>query len=424
MLYKIENGLVVIPDKPELFDRYKLKNPKRIQLQRLNKFAYHIPEYVEFAEKRPGGVAVPLCCWRERPQVADTRAKWPPPVLGAIESREAQGRAVTVMLDKPDGILEAPAGTGKTTIMLMVAGARGCRTVVIVPTIDIKKQWEKRAETLFGPGAPVEVSTFQTAAKLPAGWFADFGMIIIDECHRVACDSIRDVLAKCPAYYRYGTSATPERSDGLTPALTWLLGGVRHSIPREESGTLPVKYKTVWSKCTFIVNDNNDLQAQIASSSDRDVLMQGRKRDELIKELVGELLESNHSVLVLGLRVEHLDRMAAGRNDAAMIHGKTPKKERAEILDKVRAGQIPVLFATYNLASEGLDCPILSALIMAAPIGNKNRIIQSCGRIARPYPGKPDPVVYDLVDGGGLCAVNAKKRLKVYRDLGMGEVKQ
>jgi len=106
-----------------------------------------------------------------------------------------------------------------------------------------------------------------------------------------------------------------------------------------------------------------------------------------------------------------------------LINGTSKSSFRESVMRSMRDGTVDVLFATYNLAAEGLDIPRLSMLIMASPNGNQTRTTQSCGRIARPFEGKHHPEVLDFVDHGGTPIRMWRKRQKTYRDLGY-EIKE
>lgn len=43
----------------------------------------------------------------------------------------------------------------------------------------------------------------------------DYGLVLIDECHHAASDTISNVLKEVKAKYVYGVTATPKRGDGL-----------------------------------------------------------------------------------------------------------------------------------------------------------------------------------------------------------------
>jgi superfamily II DNA or RNA helicase len=130
--------------------------------------------------------------------------------------------------------------------------------------------------------------------------------------------------------------------------------------------------------------------------------------------------------LVLGDSLAHLQilqlDLAKRRPDLALgfVHGKTPKAQRESTMEAMRNQQIRVLFATYQLAKEGLDLPCLNKLFLTTPKRDKVVIQQSVGRIMRKSDGKDQAHVYDFYDGDiTTCYYQAKARLEdVYIPLG------
>lgn len=102
-----------------------------------------------------------------------------------------------------------------------------------------------------------------------------------------------------------------------------------------------------------------------------------------------------------------------------MIDGKmTSKKARAEreqAIEDMKTGQKRYLFASFNLAKEGLDIPCLDRLYMLTPKKDYAVVTQSIGRIARTAPGKEDAVCYDYVDEIQFCENQWKRRKTSYR---------
>jgi superfamily II DNA or RNA helicase len=73
-----------------------------------------------------------------------------------------------------------------------------------------------------------------------------------------------------------------------------------------------------------------------------------------------------------------------------------------------------VIVATYSLASEGFDCPRLSALVLATPSSN---VTQAVGRILRGGNGS-SPIIVDIVDCYSLFFSQLAKRKAIYRKIG------
>jgi superfamily II DNA or RNA helicase len=136
-------------------------------------------------------------------------------------------------------------------------------------------------------------------------------------------------------------------------------------------------------------------------------------RNDLLLELVCALANADRKVIFLSERVGHLEQLAASfasRNlpqSCSLYIGATKAKDRA------KASEADVIFATFALASEGLDIPTLDTLVLATPCSD---VTQAVGRILRDSPGKKIPLVVDIVDNG--CPAfdrNANSRASYYR---------
>lgn len=62
----------------------------------------------------------------------------------------------------------------------------------------------------------------------------NYGMIIVDECHHAASDTISSVLKEVKAKYVYGVTATPKRADGLEKINDMLIGTIRYRYTAKE----------------------------------------------------------------------------------------------------------------------------------------------------------------------------------------------
>ena len=76
------------------------------------------------------------------------------------------------------------------------------------------------------------------------------------------------------------------------------------------------------------------------------------------------------------------------------------------------------LFATYQLAKEGLDIPRLDRLFLTVPQSDYSVIVQSVGRIARTFEGKENPICYDYVDEDEYFKKKFQKRKENYLSYG------
>ena len=328
-----------------------------------------------------------------------------------------------------NGVIVAPCGAGKTAIGLVAAAYCPTPTLVVVHTGDLLRQWAERgASAGFGDVATVSegsgpvtgrlvVATMQTLALWgPLAleqWGSGFGLVIVDEAHHCPCSTLTDVLYALPGRWRLGLSATPERSDGLTPILFGHLGPVVATVDRAAliAAGVTIAPRVVRVDTGWVPEADLDYGAMITAATEDE------ERNRLIVATVADLVAKGRHVLVQTERVEHSQELARRIGDHAVaVYGALSAKKRAALLARVASGEVLVLVAT-QLADEGLDLPILDALVLGVPQRNAARLEQRVGRVSRAAPGKADAVVVDLVDGGKAGRLWYARR-KVYAAIG------
>lgn len=359
---------------------------------------------------------------------------------GAVPLYDYQDVALNKMYDAKFGILQSPAGSGKTQIGIALAMKTGKRTLWLCHTLDLIKQSMQRAKLyidsdLIGTiasgkvniGKGITFATVQTMSKLDLTQYKDYwDCIIVDEVHRVsgsptAVTMYRKVLNNLSARHKYGLSATVHRSDGFIKATFSLIGEVVYEVDKStvadkilQVGIYPVGTGIQIGK-TALNTDGTLNYSKLIS-----YLTEKIERNQVIVDCI----EDGKSSLILSDRLEHLSTMMNmlpidKQLDAVMISGKmTTKKgkaEREKALDDMRSGSKKYLFATYSLAKEGLDIPRLERLYLTTPQSDYAVITQSIGRVARVFNGKAEPKVYDFVDDIGFLVKKYKKRCSIYK---------
>ena len=357
-----------------------------------------------------------------------------------------QEAAKEAMLKAYYGILQSPAGSGKTQVGIALAAALGRKTLWLTHTRDLLSQSKNRAEQYMSPsltgtitegrvqiGKAITFATVQTMCNLDLGRYRDvWDCIIVDECHRVAgtptsVTQFSKVLNSLAARHKYGLSATVHRADGMIAATYALLGQIAYQVPdaavAEKVMTVSVLPRPTHQGLSreFLDTDGTIIYAKLVN-----FLADRYDRNELI---AADLVENrDHYNLILSDRLSHLEYLMKHlphdlRDQAVMVDGKmTSKKAKAmreQAIEDMRQGRKRYLFATYSLAKEGLDIPRLDRLYLATPQKDYAVITQSIGRIARTFKGKAEPVVYDYVDEGIQYLVRSyKKRCATYRKCG------
>jgi superfamily II DNA or RNA helicase len=345
------------------------------------------------------------------------------------------------------GIIQAPAGCGKTQTALALIQRYGVKALWLTHTKDLLNQSKERAERymdkeLMGTitegkvdiGRGITFATVQTMSKMDLREYRnEWGVIICDECHRVCCSAtgvamFEKVLNELSCGHKYGLSATVHRADGLIRATFALIGRVVYTVPETAVEALvePVSVETVQTDTVMpeeaVKDDGSIVWAKLING-----LCADKERNRLI---VNKLRENkDYSCLILSDRLSHLETLMDMlpddmRADAVMISGRmTSKKGKAEreaAIEMMRTGEKKYLFATFTLAKEGMDIPRLERLFLTTPQKDEAVIIQSLGRIARKFEGKAKPVCIDFVDGKiGIMVGMYKKRMRIYREKGV-----
>ena len=356
-----------------------------------------------------------------------------------------QQKAVEEVYWKQYGILQSPAGSGKTQMGIALIAKHGKRALWVTHTADLLRQSKDRAKQYMGEallgtitegkvniGSGITFATVQTMCNLDLTQYKNmWDVIIVDECHRVAgtptaVSQFYKVLNSLAARHKYGLSATVHRSDGLIKATFALIGDVVYTVPTEavadkimKVGINPVPTGIGLSRACLNTDGTLNYAKLIG------YLAESEARNRLIVESI--TADRDKPALILSDRLGHLETLmsmlpADMREDAVMVSGKmTTKKgkaEREQAIADMRTGEKRYLFATYSLAKEGLDVPRLERLYMVTPQKDYAVITQAIGRIARTSKGKADPVVYDFVDDIQYLVKAYKKRCTTYRKNG------
>ena len=430
----------------------RLRNPDYDKKVRMHFWVGKTPEWLYLYEVHGDKLVLPYGVLRDiLPMVNanDIQTEFVPPEAidysCEVPLYDYQQEAVEAVYWKQYGILQSPAGSGKTQMGIALVAKMGRRALWLTHTKDLLTQSKQRAEMYMDPallgtitegkvtlGKGITFATVQTMCNLDLAQYKDYwDVIIVDECHRVAgtptaVSQFSKVLNSLVARHKYGLSATVHRADGLIQATFALLGNVIHTIPQEavadkimKVGICPVSTGIQLSRACLNPDGTLNYAKMISYLTENEVRNGG---------IVIFLMASyNRPSLILSDRLNHLETLMSllppeMKKDAVMVSGKmTTKKgkaEREQAIADMRSGAKKYLFATYSLAKEGLDIPCLERLYMATPQKDYAVITQSIGRIARTSPGKADPICYDFVDNIPQLVKAYNKRCTTYRKNG------
>lgn len=433
-----------------------LDNPEYYKKEQLGKWTGNISRTISLYERKGDCLEIPFGCLQELYHNLYHRCEFKPkfsPIRGFsyqgnINLYDYQEKAVEKALVQKNGILVMPCGSGKTQCGLEVINRVGGRALWLTHTQDLLNQSKARAQSVFDcdnsaygtiTGGRVNISngitfaTVQTMSKIDLQEYRNmWDIIIVDECQHCAGTPTRitqfyKVVNNLTARYKIGLTATPKRADRLERSMYAILGPKIHEVLKEEVAhtTCPVEVEVIST------GYQPDFDAVLAGdgtinySALVDDLTHNKDRFEVMMSVLANIPMGN-AVIVLANRVEYLQWLCKEYNDrqignaiclSAMGTSKKAKQARKQALNALNTGEIDCIFATYQLAKEGLDVPNLRYVVFATPEKDETTVIQSAGRVARKADGKEIGTVIDFQDDFGMYNGWLKIRKGYYEKL-------
>ena len=425
-------------------------NPEFYKAQRMNKWTGNIPEQIVLWERIGSGLVLPYGVCRELFQRFGGMLQAIPHMsIGEridyqshIQLYDYQEWAVQQAQQNPNGVIVMPCGAGKTQTALELISRIGLRTLWITHTHELLNQSKKRAEDCFGinpdtmgtitsgkidVGTSITFGTVQTLVSVDLKDYKDYwDVIVVDECHKAVGTPTKlmmfyKVVSQLNALYKIGITATPKRSDGLERSMFALLGEPICEIPQSavNSHTVPVMVQRIDTE--YYPNIQNpkifNMDGTLNYVGLTNEICADSERNALICDVLSRL---DSPCLVLSDRVEHLKQLQSMLGEGVVISSQDVKKadreNRKQSMGMLNSGQIRYLFATYQLAKEGLDIPTLKYVAFTTPKKDSITVIQASGRVSRQAPGKTQGCVLDFVDSRFSMLDNYWKcRQRIYR---------
>ena len=454
----ISNEITIIEATQEILDWCKrelvLPNPEYAKKERMGLWVGNTPRTLSLYKINGNSVILPVGAFKHISPILNTYKyeksldlanNKPVSYNAEVNLYDYQEKAVEQMLKAGYGILQSPAGSGKTQMGIALAVKLGKKCLWLTHTQDLLKQSYDRAsryidKSLLGTitagkvniGSGITFATVQTLAKQDLTQYKYmWDVVITDECHRVAgtpttMTQFSKVISNLACEHKYGLSATLHRADGLIKCAYMLVGDVKCIVPDEavKDKVMAVNIERVDTNCEIpfsaLDTDGTINYTKLISS-----LAGSTKRNDIIYDKL--MKNSAHYNLILSDRLDQLYYLYSQlpptlQEQSAVIDGKmTSKKakaEREQAIEDMRSGKKHFLFASYKLAKEGLDIPRLDRLHLATPQKDYAIIVQSVGRVARTFEGKEQPICFDYVDNFKMAENMYKARCRHYKKCG------
>ena len=430
------------------------QNPEFYSAQAMRLPTFDKPRVISCAQLFQRHVAIPRGCLDDllqllcdvgiQPEIRDERQHGQPletQFLGKLTT--LQNEAVAALLDHDTGVLAATTAFGKTVVGAKMIAARKRNTLVLVHRKHLAEQWVAQLQA-FLDIAPEAVGVYHGTKKKLSGIIdiavmqslvqkgvvsdlvADYGHLIVDECHHISAVSFEALAREAKARYVLGLSATVTRKDGHHPIIFMQCGPVRYRVDaKKQAESRPFSHKVVFRHTQY--------QPRGTSSGERPKiqelyasLSQDLARNSLIVEDVLAALKSGRSPVVITERKDHLELLADrlcefSKNVIVLRGGMTAGQARAAAasMREISPDEERVIVATGRYLGEGFDDARLDTLFITMPISWRGTLTQYAGRLHRLHQGKQDVVIYDYVDLNEPMLVKmAAKREAGYRSLG------
>lgn len=434
-----------------------LQNPKFYELQNMRRSTAKTPRVIQSAEDLPAYVGLPRGCgeglaellgeYGSTADISDERQRGM-----AVDFRfqgeltAVQREAVEALLANDIGMFVAPPGTGKTVVGTYLVAKRACSTLVLVHRRLLMDQWVTQLAFFLGI-EPSEIGQIgggkdKATGKLDVAMLqslirkrevddriAEYGHVIVDECHHVPAVCFTRVLTEAKARFVLGLTATPQRRDGLQRIGQMQLGPIRFVIgAHQQAAARPFVQRLVVRETAF---GGAGLGAEAGIQTLYAALARDEVRNRLILDDVVAALREGRSPILLTERKDHLEYLERNltglvRHLVVLRGGMGAKEHRrfapgrvVEQLAAIPAGEERLLLATGRYIGEGFDDGRLDTLLLAMPVSWKGTLVQYAGRLHRLHPGKSEVRIIDYVDRKVPVLMRMfEKRLRGYRAIG------
>ena len=374
-----------------------------------------------------------------------------------VKLRDYQKAALQSWSKEKMGSIVLPTGAGKTMIGLKIIEKINSPTLIVVPTLDLIKQWTQILSRNFnieigniGGGTEniqaITVSTYDSAHIKAQSIGNQFLLIVFDEVHHLPAPSYRLIAETFVAPYRLGLTATIEREDHLDADFPYLIGNTifqitanelakknylaNYSIERKKtfmSKEEYLKYKenmTLYYTCLrkiglkmnsfnsfkrlIMISSRNNLarRALVSRNKAIDIALNSRSKIDEIRNILSKnkniktIIFTQHNKLVYDISNIFL---------IPFITYKSSKEEREDILDGFRDGRYNAI-VTSKVLDEGIDVPDAQLGILVSGTGSSREFVQRLGRLLRPKNDNQQARLIEIVSSGTSETLTSKRR--------------
>jgi hypothetical protein len=216
------------------------QNPEFYKAQAMRLSTYGKPRIIACAEDHLRHIGLPRGCVEDvrralsdagvSPVIRDERYGGRPLAVTFHGSlRTEQQAAAEAMLGHDIGVLAATTAFGKTVVAAWLIAQRGVNTLVLVHRRQLLDQWVERLSTFLGLSTKaigrigggrsratglIDVAIIQSLVKkgIVDDCVADYGHVIVDECHHLSAHSFEAVAQQAKARFMVAGHGIPDNA--------------------------------------------------------------------------------------------------------------------------------------------------------------------------------------------------------------------
>ncbi|APB01818.1 DNA repair helicase XPB [Nocardia seriolae] len=335
------------------------------------------------------------------------------------------------------GVVVLPCGAGKTMVGAAAMAKAKATTLILVTNTVAGRQWRREllartslTEDEIGEYSgerkeirPVTIATYQVITRKTKGEYRhlelfdsrDWGLVIYDEVHLLPAPVFR-MTADLQSRRRLGLTATLVREDGREGDVFSLIGPKRYDAPWKDIESQGWIAPADCVEVRVTLTDAERMAYATAEPEERYKLCStARTKLPVVEAILAQ--HKDAPSLVIGAYLDQLDELGEHLN-APIIQGSTRTKEREELFDAFRRGEIPVLVVS-KVANFSIDLPEASVAVqVSGTFGSRQEEAQRLGRLLRPKHGGGQAHFYSVVARDTLDAEYAAHRQRFLAEQG------
>ncbi|WP_413287989.1 DEAD/DEAH box helicase [Bdellovibrio sp. HCB337] len=338
--------------------------------------------------------------------------------------------------EKSPAIVVLPTGAGKSLVIAELARIAKGRVLVMAHVRELVEQNHSKYISfgleagIYSAGLnrkemdqKVIFGSIQSIARAPEGFFENFSLLVIDECHRVSVEGetqYLQVISKLqkinPGLCVLGLTATPYRL-----GLGWLY---QYNTPQKLQQTTEERF---FKKCIYELSiktmikdkyltpplkidspvacyDFSSLKLNGTSfvMAQVEALLKDQKRiTPLIIKNILEMSKDRQGVMIFTSSVNHAIEIMQSLPPyvSALVVGDTEDRERDEIIEAFKQKKLKYL-VNVSVLTTGFDAPHVDVIAILRPTESVSLYQQIVGRGLRLSPGKSDCLILDYTGQG------------------------